>query len=413
MDGLHRFANMSSRVFKFDLFFIFAVLSIDSFFGGNVQLSKEENYTKHAAHTVRRLMLRSVRQPLLGDDSQYLEAASCGMTAFEWHTRSLNLASMVKQGLMLKEAPRLLLQAFQWKVCSLYAVDYRQQNLAKSFLAKFFQPVFLKGNVIAEETSFAAALFVSFVSNRCQFNAADIVGHLKEPVGFGRCVFIDNCVFRKRLFKGGMYGVSYDFLAVVVIDFDAVVLLEEPKIVLEEQLQVLFHSARKVVGARVFAFSESERFVLNGAFFGKNAESCQKALSFADWTQGVLVVSTQNWSEVERRIGKPRFGKRFVEMQDVARDIVVLVVKDKRQQIELGSWANVAGFIDEDRQLAHEKTSINKNAGGNHPALGQPSIAERWLSYTTGRGVFSRCNYSKHMFVSQCITAGRLLGKVA
>lgn len=56
--------------------------------------------------------------------------------------------------------------------------------------------------------------------------------------------------------------------------------------------------------------------------------------------------------------------------------------------------------------------SKNKNAGGNPPALGQPSITERWLSYTTGQGAFSRCNYGKHMFVSQCITAGRLLGKV-
>lgn len=413
MDGLHRFADMSSRVFKFDPFFMFAVLSIDSLFGGNVQLSKEANYTKHAAHTVRRLMLGSVRQPLLGDDSQYLEAASCGMTAFEWHARSLDLASMAKQGLMLKKAPRLLLQAFQWKVCGLYAVDYQQRKLAKSFLAKFFQPVFLKGNVIAEETSFAASLFVPLVSNRCQLNAADIVGHLKESVGFGRCVFIDNCVFRKRLFKGGMYGVSYDFLAVVVIDFDAVILLEEPKIVLEEQFQVLSHSARKADGTRVFAFSESERFILNGAFLGENAKSCQKALSFADWAQGILVVSTQDRSEVERRIGKSRFGKRFVEMRDVATDVVVLVMKDKRQQVELRSGANIAGFIDEYRQLAHEKTSINKNAGGNPPALGQPSIAERWLSYTTGQSVFSRCNYSKHMFVSQCITAGRLLGKVA
>ena len=375
-------------------------------------LLPEENHFNRAAHTVRRLTLGSVHQPLPTPIPRHLEAASCGMTTLKRHARTLDLASMAKQGLMPKEAPRLFRGSFQGKVCSLYAVDYRQQNLAKSFLAKFLQPVFLQGDVIAEETSFAAALFVSFVSNRCQFNAADIVGHLKEPVGFGRCVFIDNCVFRKRLFKGGMYGVSYDFLAVVVIDFDAVVLLEEPKIVLEEQLQVLSHSARKADGTRVFAFSESERFVLNGAFFGKNAESCQEALSFADWTQGVLVVSTQNRSEVERRIGKPRFGKRFVEMQDVARDIVVLVVKDKRQQIELGSWANIAGFIDEDRQLAHEKTSINKNAGGNPPALGQPSIAERWLSYTTGRGAFSRCNYSKHMFVSQCITAGKLLGKV-
>ena len=376
-------------------------------------LLDQKTRVKRVAHAARRLTPGSARQPFLGLILQYLEAAPCGMTVPKWHAGCLDLASMAKQGLMPKEAPRLFRRSFQGIVCSLHVMNYQQRKLAKSFLAKFFQPVFLKGNVIAEETSFAAALFVSFVSNRCQFNAADIVGHLKEPVGFGRCVFMDNCVFGERFFKRGMYGVSYDFLPVVVIDFDAVVLLEEPKIVLEEQPQVLFHSARKVVSARIFAFSESECFVSNGAFFGKNAESCQKALPFADWTQGVLVVSTQNRSEVERRIGKPRFGKRFVEMQDVARDIVVLVVKDKRQQIELGSWANIAGFIDEDRQLAHEKTSINKNAGGNPPALGQPSIAERWLSYTTGWGAFSRCNYSKHMFVLQCITAGRLLGKVA
>lgn len=375
-------------------------------------IAYRSNNAKRATHAARCLMLGLVYRPLLGDAPQCLEAAPCGATVFKCHVGYLCLVSMVKQGLMLKRPPRLFRQVFLWKACSLYAVNYQQQKLAKPFLAKFLQPVFLQGDVIAEEAPFAAALFVPLVSNCRQLNAADIVGHLKEPVGFGRCVFVDNCVFGKRLFKGGMYGVSYDLLAIVVIDFDAVVLLEELKIVLEKQPQVLFHSVRKADGARIFVFSESERSISNGAFLGENAESCQKALSFADWAQGILVVSTQNGSEVERPIGKPRFGKRFVEMRDVARDVVVLIMKDKRQQVELGSWANVAGFIDEDRQLAHEKTSINKNAGGNPPALGQPSIAERWLSYTTGQSAFSRCNYSKHMFVSQCITAGKLLGKV-
>lgn len=371
-----------------------------------------ETYAGYNTHAVQRLLSGYARQLLPKEWCLFPKASSCHVDVPIWHAKYIGLASMAKRGTVPKGTPRQLQQVFQWKACSRYTMNCQQQNLAKSFLAKFLQPVSLQGDVIAEEAPFAASLFVPLVSNRCQLNAADIVGHLKEPVGFGRCVFIDNCVFRKRLFKGGMYGVSYDFLAVVVIDFDAVVLLEEPKIVLEEQLQVLSHSARKADGTRVFAFSESERFILNGAFLGENAKSCQKALSFADWAQGILVVSTQDRSEVERRIGKPRFGKRFVEMQDVARDIVVLVVKDKRQQIELGSWANIAGFVDENRQLAHEKTSINKNAGGNPPALGQPSIAERWLSYTTGQSAFSRCNYSKHMFVSQCITAGKLLGKV-
>ena len=380
---------------------------------GKEAVGLPETYAGYNTHAVQRLLSGYARQLLPKEWCLFPKASSCHVDVPIWHAKYIGLASMAKRGTVPKGTPRQLQQVFQWKACSRYTMNCQQQKLAKSLPAKFLQPVFLQGNVIAEEASFAAALFMSFVSNRCQFNAADIVGHLKEPVGFGRCIFIDNCVFGERFFKRGMYGISYDFLPVVVINFDAVVLLEELKITLKKKLQVLFHSARKAVSARVFAFSESERFVLNGAFFGKNAESCQKALSFADWTQGVLVVSTQNWSEVERCIGKPRFGKRFVEMQDVARDIVVLVVKDKRQQIELGSWANIAGFIDEDRQLAHEKTSINKNAGGNPPALGQPSIAERWLSYITGQGAFSRCNYSKHMFVSQCITAGRLLGKVA
>lgn len=366
-----------------------------------------------AAYAARRLTLGLVRRPLLGGFPQHLEVAPCGTTMHTWHARYLGLASMTKQGLMPRDTPRLLRQAFQRKVCNSYTMNHLWRKLVKPLFAKFLQPVLLQRNAIAEETSFAAALLVPFVANRRQLKAADIVGHLKEPVGFGCCVFIGNCVFGERLFERGMYGISYDFLSVVVIDFDAVVLLEELKIVLEKKLQVLFHPARKVDSARVFAFSESERFILNGAFLGENAESCQKALSFADCAHGILVVSTQNRSEVERRIGKSRFGKRFAEMRDVARDVVALVVENKCQQVELGSWANIAGFIDEYRQLAHEKTSINKNAGGNPPALGQPSIAERWLFYTTDQSVLSRCNYSKHMFASQYKTAGRLLGKVA
>ncbi len=275
-----------------------------------------------------------------------------------------------------------------------------QRELPEPFFAKFLQPVFLEGNAVSEEAMLAAPLFTVFIANCGQLDAANIVRHLKQSIGFGRCVFVDDGVLGNRFLNRRMYRIPHDFLAVIVIDFNEVILLEKCKIISKEDSQISLHSVSKFDGVGVLAFLENERFVLDGAFFGKNAKSCEEALPLADGVCGILVVATQDRCEVERRVWEPCISERFGEVGNVAGDIVILVVEDKCQQIELGSRTDIARFIDKDRQLTHQKTSINKNAGGNPPALGQPSIAERWLVYTTGRGVLSSRNYSKHMFDS-------------
>ena len=47
-----------------------------------------------------------------------------------------------------------------------------------------------------------------------------------------------------------------------------------------------------------------------------------------------------------------------------------------------------------------------KNAAGNPAALGGRPLREDHLFYTTGNALSSRCDYSKHMFGTQVITAG-------
>lgn len=128
--------------------------------------SNKGMHAKRAAHAAWRLTPGPARQTFLGLIPQYLGAALCSMTAPKWHAMYFGHASMTKQGLMPIGTPRVLRQAFQRKVCNFYSMNYQQWKLAKSFFAKFLQPVFLQRNAIAEEASFAAALFVSFVSNR-------------------------------------------------------------------------------------------------------------------------------------------------------------------------------------------------------------------------------------------------------
>lgn len=289
----------------------------------------------------------------------------------------------------------------------------RGRKLTEPFFAELLQPVLFERNIIAKEASLAAALFVVFIANCRKLNTADIVCHLKQPVGSRSRIFVNDRIFGNRFFNYGMHRLSYDLLPIVVIDFDAVVLLKKCKVVPKEDFQFPFHSICEAGDCGVFAFLENESLVLNRAFLGKNAKPSKKALPGTNGVSGVLVVASQNGCEMERFIGKASISERPFEACDVVRNVIVLIVENERQQIEPRTRPNIAGFIDEYRQLPHKKTSVNKNAGGNPPALGQPSIAERCPFYTTGQGVFSRCNYSKHMFDSQSITAGKRYGKVA
>ena len=97
----------------------------------------------------------------------------------------------------------------------------------KPFVPQLLQPVLLKGVATAEKAVLALALKRVLVSYGGQLDPADVVGHLKQPVAFGRRVFVNDCRFGNRFAYREVYGIAHYLLAVVVIDFDQVVFLEK------------------------------------------------------------------------------------------------------------------------------------------------------------------------------------------
>ena len=283
----------------------------------------------------------------------------------------------------------------------------------KPFLPQLLQPVLLKGVAVTEKAVLALALKRVLVSYGGQLDPADVVGHLKQPVAFGRRVFVNDCRFGNRFAYREVYGIAHYLLAVVVIDFDQVVFLEIGKISIKEESEIFLHAFCKFARAFVIAFPKNEGLVLDRGFFGEHTESCEITFPFVHGVSCEPLVAAQHRREMERRVGESRVGKGSGEARQMGIDAACLVVEYQRKQIESGTRSDVSRFVDENGQLAHETTSKIKNAGGNPPALGQPSIAERCLFYTTNQGAFSRCNYTEHTFASQYINPGKSIRKAA
>lgn len=72
-----------------------------------------------------------------------------------------------------------------------------------------------------------------------ELQGANVVRKLVEPIGPWRHVFIDNCVFGKRVLDCGMECLGDDGLVVVVIDLYFIEGLQVREVVEEEQNQVM------------------------------------------------------------------------------------------------------------------------------------------------------------------------------
>lgn len=386
-----------------------------------MQLSKEENYVKRRAACAARLTSGTVHQPLLGDSPQHLEAAPCGMTTPEWHARCLGLAFMTKRDLgpgklsILEEhsiAERWLFFTIVGNIL-LRKTNGSVRSLVNSLLSNPTKMVLLEVAISAKEDFLGVSLLGFLVFNCGQLKFAYVIGNLLKPEVFGTAIPINNDLSTQCMFECHMQRGSHGFLPIVVVKLNGVVCLEHAKPFRKKNDKVLSHFAEHCgVGAELVSLVR-EREVLDGAFKREGAETRQESHPRLNRHVSVSVVSSHEGIHMQWDIWKVAIPENLLVQNNLLLDRYGLLMKNEGDEVMFGVLASVvAGFVNENGKLLHGAASPKtRNAGG----IPRPLTAFRKGTqnfYTTGRGVLSRCNHSKHMFASQSITAGKLTGRV-
>lgn len=349
-------------------------------------------HVKRAAHAARRLTLGLVHQPLLGGSPQLLEVAPYGTTIPKRHARYLGLAFTMKQGLMSAIiSPTLVGSPF--RVCQKpYITSGVYWNLADSFFANFLQVVFLKVNPFAEEAFFGIACCMRLMPNRCQLNAAYVIGDLGQVMRRRRDVAINDGLFGNRAFDCAVNRACDYFLAVVVVNLNGVERLEEFEIVAYCQINISTYLVFKGLLGRELALHVSKCSIFEVNFLSKDSKRSEELSSGSIFHQRIPVMSSYDGREVKCTLRKPGVSDGLLVSFNILIDIDSLIMEDEGDQIAFGFRSNIAGLVDEDREFVHcEPFCRNKKMPGDSPRLlRQPSIAERYLVYNTGQGALSR-----------------------
>ncbi len=281
-------------------------------------------------------------------------------------------------------------------------------------LPDFSKMVLLEVAISAKEDFLGVSLFGFLVFNCGQLELTYVIGNLLKPEVFRAAIPVNNdlgtqCIFECRM-QCGLYG----FLPIVVVKLNGIECLEHAKPFRKEGDEVLLHFAEHCgVGTELVSLVR-EREVLDGTFKCEGAEACQESHPRLDWHVPISVVSSHEGIHVQRNIWKVAIPENLLVPSNLLLDGYGLPMENEGDEVVFGVLASVVtGFINENGKLLHGAASPKtRNAGGiPRPLTAFHKGTQNF--YTTGWGTFSRCNYSKHMFVSQCITAGRLLGKVA
>ena len=286
--------------------------------------------------------------------------------------------------------------------------------LADSLLSNPTKMVLFEVAISAKENLLGVSLFGFLVFNCGQLELTYVIGNLLKPEVFRAAIPVNNdlgtqCIFECRM-QCGLYG----FLPIVVVKLNGIECLEHAKPFRKEGDEVLLHFAEHCgVGTELVSLVR-EREVLDGAFKREGAEACQESHPRLDWHVPISVVSSHEGIHVQRDIWKVAIPENLLVPSNLLLDGYGLPMENEGDEVVFGVLASVVtGFINENGKLLHGAASPKtRNAGGiPRPLTAFHKGTQNF--YTTGWGAFSRCNYSKHMFVSQCITAGRLLGKMA
>ena len=280
-------------------------------------------------------------------------------------------------------------------------------HLPESMLPQLLEVVLLERAPLAKEQAIRGGISMGMVLERCELKRADIVRKLEEAVICRLCVAVDNSFPRQRVLNSVMKCVSDNGLPVVVINLDLPELLEEVDVVENRQDKVSLHAAKKALIVCELALAVGEGHVLEREFARHYTKTVKKRFARRDPETLVVIVAIEKRPEVHRDVVDLSGAEIGLVRGQNLTNILGLIMQDDCDQVVRRRLASIAGFVNKDGQLLHCcDLLVNKSAGGNPPALGGRPLREDHLFYTTGSALSSRCDYSKHMFDTQVITAG-------
>lgn len=169
-------------------------------------------------------------------------------------------------------ALRLFGGSSPWGVYDFRIMGCVYRNLADSFSANLLQIVFLEVNPFAEETFFGIACCMRLISDRCQFNAAYVIGDLGQVIRCRRDVAVDDGFFGNRVLDCAVNRAFDYFLAVVVVNLNGVERLEEFEIVAYCQIDISTYFVFKGLLGRELAFQVSKCSIFEVNFLSKDSK---------------------------------------------------------------------------------------------------------------------------------------------
>ena len=273
--------------------------------------------------------------------------------------------------------------------------------------AKPLKVVLLERAPLAKEHAIRGGISMGLVLERRELKRADIVRKLEEAVVRRGYKPIDHDVLPEHISNCLMHGFRDNGLAVVVVNLHLVESLKVGQVVEQRCNEIPLYANEKLVRAlRVKHLFIRQGYISELNALGKHGKTAEMALPYTNRQALVLPIASKQGSKMHGNAAESLVANKVVIPIESVTQVMTLLVENEGHEVIPGV-AGIPRLVYEDGQLLHCcDLLVNKNAGGHPPALGGRPLREDHLFYTTGNALSSRCDYSKHMFGTQVITAG-------
>ncbi len=226
----------------------------------------------------------------------------------------------------------------------------------------------------AEKGVLRGALTMLAILDCRKFDTACVIGNLQKTVIAWPGTSIDDCALCKCVFKSGMQHFRYKRLPIVVVDLNRIEPLEAFEMVKQVFDKITPHMHCKTIGIAMVALPVCKNMVRKRGMRGENLECAQKLFALPNVQVAIIVVPMEQRPEVKRNVLKATVGERLPVSINGRLKLIALIMKDQGDEIEHGFPADVAGFVNENRELPHgESPQIPKMPGGTPRPLTAPS----------------------------------------
>ena len=224
----------------------------------------------------------------------------------------------------------------------------------QELLAYSSQVVSGKASLVSKEAVVGRIVGVELIPQGGKFDAADVVGYLKEMIVVWPGISIDCGMLGEAVSNCLMDGMLDNLLPVVVVDLHAVKFLEVFELGANEFLEFSLDAFGKFIHAWKPALLVAQDMVVVGSSFGEDAEMSEMALSGFERHRLILIMASRDRRKMEWYSVEPRIREAAHVFLDTSANILILVVEHKGNEIEGGAVADIARFVYEDRELLHQ-----------------------------------------------------------